>query len=194
MFLINVQNSRKLKLFLLSFVVIALCVVVAVFVGYRRVLNKHDDIIASIKGKAVLSLANLHQTATRDGITEWSLNAGSAHYIEEDKKAVLQDLSVIFFLKDNDKVKLTAEKGLLKTASNDIEVQGNVVLKNKSYLLKTDKLFYRHKVRILFSKDPVKITGESSTLRADSISYNLTTNKAMLKGNVEGLFSGQFSL
>ncbi len=182
------------KLFLFSVIVIILCVVLAVFVGYRRILNKHEGLISSIQSKANISIGRVHQTATRNGITEWSLDARSAHYIDAKKQAVLQDLSVTFFLKDGKKIYLTANQGNLKTDSNDIEVTGNVVVKNESYRLKTEKLHYEHGGRIIFSKVPVEIIGDSFNIAADSMSFDLNTSKTLLEGKVEGTFSENVTL
>ncbi len=182
------------KIFLFSVVVIILCIVSVVFVGYRRILNKHEGITSSIQSKANISIGRIHQTATRNGITEWSLDAGSAHYIDAKKQAVLQDISVTFFLKDGKKIYLTANKGNLKTDSNDIEVTDNVVVKNVSYKLKTEKLYYKHDKHIIFSKVPVEITGDSFNIVADSMSFDLNTSKTLLEGKVEGTFSGNITL
>jgi len=40
MSVIKYKNPKKLKLFLLAFIVIALTVVIAVFINYRRILEK----------------------------------------------------------------------------------------------------------------------------------------------------------
>ena len=74
-------------------------IIATVFIGYRRVVTAPEQLLSSIKDGANLSLGKIRQTATKDGIKEWSLEAGSAHYIENDKKAVLKDLSIIYFLK-----------------------------------------------------------------------------------------------
>ena len=48
--------------------------------------------------------------------------------------------------------------------------------------------------RIIFSKVPVNITGNSFELVADSMSLNLNNNKALFEGKVKGTFSEQFTL
>jgi len=151
-------------------------------------------LIASIRSKANISIGKIHQTATRDGIKEWILDAGSAQYIDAEKQANLQDLSVIFFLKDKKEVYLTADKGVLKTDTNNIEVVGNVVIEYSSYRMKTEKLRYKHKEHVIFSKKHVKIDGDLFNLVADSMSFDLNTNRAVFKGKVEGVFSENFVL
>lgn len=101
-------------------------------------------------------------------------------------QAIFQDLSITFYLKNKTQVYLTANKGILKIDSNDMEILGNVVVKNLTYRLKTENLFYRHNQRIIFSKVPVKVSGAAFNLIADSMSLNLNTNKTMFEGKVQG--------
>jgi LPS export ABC transporter protein LptC len=188
------HNHKKLKLILLSIIFVALGVTLTVFVSYRRILEKEENIVSGIQSKANISIGKAHQTATRNGIKEWSLDAASVNYIVKKNQAIFQDLSVTFYLKDKTGVYLTANKGILKTDSNDMELFGNIVVKNSKYRLKTENLFYRHNKRIIFSKVPVKVNGATFDLAADSMSLNLNTNKTMFEGNVEGILSESIRL
>lgn len=188
------HNHKKLKLILLSIILVALGVTLTVFVSYRRILEKGKNIVSGIQSKANISIGKVHQTATRNGIKEWSLDATSVNYIAKKNQAIFQDLSVTFYLKDKTEVYLTANKGILKTDSNDMELFGNIVVKNSKYRLKTENLFYRHNKRIIFSKVPVKVAGAAFDLAADSMSLNLNTNKTMFEGNVEGILSESIRL
>jgi len=188
------QNPRKLKFFLISIIIILLGIIIAVFSVYRSILDEAAGLKSSIQSAAKMSLGKVHHTATRDGVTEWSLDASSAGLLDEKKQLILDDLSVVFYMKDGKKAYLTAAKGFLHTDSNDIEVAGNVVVKSNNYVLKTEKLNYDHTRRILFSTIPVEINSDSERLTADSISFDLNTKKAMLEGNVKGAFSESIKL
>ncbi len=107
---------------------------------------------------------------------------------------VLNDLSVTFFLKNKQEVYLTANRGILKTDSKDIEITGNVIVKNESSKLFTEKIQYKHGLRLLLSKVPVKIVGNSYRLTADRMSLDLNTNKTVFEGRVEGAFSENFTI
>ncbi len=179
-------NPKKLKLILLSVILIALGATIAVFVSHRRVLDKEENIVSGIQSKANISIGKAHQTATRNGIKEWSLNAASVNYIVKKNQAIFRNVSVTFYLKDKTEVYLTANKGILNTDSNNMELFGNVVVKNAKYRLKTENLHYKHNKRVIFSKVPVIITGAAFDFAADSMSLNLNTNNTMLGGKVEG--------
>jgi LPS export ABC transporter protein LptC len=188
------QNPRKLKFFLISIIIILLGIIIAVFSVYRGILDEADGLKSAIQSAAKMSLGKVHHTATRDGVIEWSLDASSARLLDEKKQLILDDLSVVFYMKDGEKAYLTAEKGFLHTDSNNIEVVGNVVVKNNDYVLKTEKLNYENTRRILFSTIPVAISSDSEKLTADSISFDLNTKKTVLEGNVRGTFSENINL
>ena len=194
MFFLKNQNPRKLKFFLISIIIILLGIIIAVFSTYRNILDETAGLKSAIQSAAKMSLGKLHHTATRDGVIEWSLDASSAKLLDEKKQLILDDLSVVFYMKDGKKAYLTAEKGFLHTESNDIEVAGNVVVKNDNYVLKTKKINYEHTRRILFSNVSVEISSDSEKLTADSISFDLNTKKTMLEGNVKGIFSENIKL
>ena len=194
MFFLKNQNPRKLKFFLISIIIVLLGIIIAVFSTYRNILDETAGLKSAIQSAAKMSLGKLHHTATRDGVIEWSLDASSARLLDEKKQLILDDLSVVFYMKDGEKAYLTAEKGFLHTVANDIEVTGNVVVKNDNYVLKTEKLNYEHTRRILFSNVSVEISSDSEKLTADSISFDLNTKKTMLEGNVKGIFSENINL
>lgn len=187
-------KKKRLKIFLVAIILLSLGAISAVFIGYRLILNKEGKFISSLHNKANISISKVYQTATRDGIKEWSLEAKSAYYIDSTKQANLQDVIVTFFLKDEGKVYLTADQGILKTDSKDIEVTGNVLVQNETYRLRTKKLNYKHTKRIIFSKVPVEIVGDSLNLTADSMSFDLNTNRILFEGRIDGNFSENVTL
>ncbi|MDY6790780.1 MAG: LPS export ABC transporter periplasmic protein LptC [Thermodesulfobacteriota bacterium] len=194
MSVIKHKNPKKLKIFLLAFMVIALTAVIAVFISERHLLENPETLISSLPVDANLSIGKIHQTSTKNGVKEFTLDAASAYYTATKKEVVLTDLSVTFFLKNEQEVFLTANKGILQTDSKNIEITGNVMVKNKSSRLFTEQLQYKHSGRQLLSKAPVKIVGDAYQLKADRMSFDLNTNQTVLEGRVEGAFSENFAI
>ena len=188
----KLRKNKKLSIALILVILVTIGTVAAVFIGYRRVVTAPEQLLSSIKEGANLSLGKIRQTATRDGKKEWSLEAGSAHYVENEKKAVLKDLFITYFLKDNREIYLEAEEGILRTDTNDIEFSGNVVIRNEGYRLKTRRLSYEHERRLIFSNDPVQVSGEDVNLSARSLEFNLNQNTILLSGKVEASISRDF--
>lgn len=182
--------SKKIKFILILVIIISLGSLLSVFIGFRIISKQPEMIVKAIKDHATLSINNLHQTASRNGLQEWTLDAKSAHLIQAENRSVLEDLSVVFFLENQEKVTLTAQKGVLKTDTNDFHVNGQVVVKSSEYKMETSELRYRHDSRIIFTNVPADITGKSLKFKADKMSFDLNSHKAKLEGNVKGTISG----
>ena len=187
-------HRKKLNILFISIILLVFGIILTVFFKYRNGIEISDRTGAVIPDKANISIGRAHQTATRNGIKEWSLDAASADYMTDKNQAVFKDLSLTFFLKDRTKVYVTADRGLLKTDSNDMEISNNVVVKYSRYKLRCESLYYEHKKRIIVANVPVNITGDSFQLVADAMSLNLNTNRTLFEGKVKGTFRGGISL
>ena len=179
------KKPRKIKIFLLATILIILGGIIGIYIGFRPDSTISESIPESIEPDATLSVGKIQQTSTRKGKKEWHLEANSAHYIKESNQMILKDLTVIFFLEDGSDVTLAADQGVLKTDTNDIEVSGNVIVKNNEYKMLTEKLNYAHKRRVLYSNVPVTISGKTTQISSNSILFDLNLKKLTLEGSVE---------
>jgi LPS export ABC transporter protein LptC len=177
--------KRKLKVTLTLLVVLGFAAAAAGFFHLRR---QDDDTapLPKMAAKAVMYLAGVHQTATRDGAVQWELNAGSAELEAESGRMILKAPEVEFILENGCRVRLTADTGVLNTKTNDIEVRGNVCVKDSRYTLTTEMLAYEHEKRVLYSTSPVHIAARAVTLNAASMRYDLNTSQALFSGMVKG--------
>jgi len=184
------RRHKKLKILILAAAVAILGVLVAAYVGFRQLASNPEKLIATIAEDAKLSLGKIQQTATRDGKTEWRLDAASARYLEDENQVRLNDLTVTFYMESGQEVQLSADEGLLNTESNDIQVSGDVKVQNEAYTLDTTTLQYRHEQRIIFSNAPVFIKRKiGGRLTADALRLDLNINQLLLEGNVKGEFA-----
>jgi LPS export ABC transporter protein LptC len=188
------KKPKKLKIFLLATILVTLGGVIGIYIGFKQDRKIAESVSQSVEPDATLSIGKIHQTATRNGKKEWSLEADSAHYIEKNNQMILKDLKVVFFLRDNSEINIKADQGILKIDSNDIEVSGNVVLRNQEYKLVTEKLTYVHDRRVLHSNVPATIFSTSTQLTADSMALDLNSKKLTLEGRVETTIDQDFAL
>lgn len=179
---------------MLATIVIGLGTVVAIYIGFRSESKVLRPVAESDEPDATLSIDKIHQTATRDGEKEWSLEASSGHFMDETRQLILKDVRVTFFLKDKSEIELSADQGILKTDSNDMEVSGHVVVKNKEYMLLTENLSYDHNQRVLYAKTPVTISGSSAQVAAESLRFDLDAKKLTLEGGVATTIDEDFTL
>ncbi len=179
----------------LTGLLILIIVVITGFFYFDKLLSKPVQIKnIKIDTKAVLKLNILQQISKKNGIKEWELKAASATLLKDEDKAILIDVSIIFFDKNNKKVFLKSEKGFLNTKTHDMIFSDNVVVRYETSTLKTDKLHYNKKKHIIYSDTHVKLTKENSVIEADSMETKLNDNCTILKGHVKGKFSENFNI
>jgi LPS export ABC transporter protein LptC len=167
--------------------------VAAVFIGYRNKLDGGNSPLAIISEEASVSIGKVHHTATRDGKTEWKLDAKSADYFPGKQEVMFKDLSAVFYLEDGRQVELTADRGVLQKVTNDIEVTGNVQVMDDRFELNTQKLQYEHASKSISTSERVRLVSEGWDLEADSMAMDLFTRKTRFEGRVEGFFDETFS-
>lgn len=170
----------------------------AVIGGYIYLGQKLDEPIEvkdiQVDTKAALKLNVLEQISKKNGIKEWELKAASATLYRDQNKAVLENVAVKFFTKDNKEVTLTSQKGILNTKTHDMTFSDSVVVRHEGALLLTDQLHYKKKEHIIHSDTRVRLEKLDSNIEADSMTTDLNTNTIVLTGHVKGLFSENFKI
>lgn len=188
----------KLTKFRLSLILTGIILIIVVAVALRFIDDRRQRPpqapAASAPDGASMALANVSQTSIKDGIKEWHLDAASATLLESENKMILEQPSVEFFMQNGETLNLTANKGVLDTATNDIEVSGSVVVRHQSYTLTGEAFAYTHANQRLVSRTPVQITSERMDLAAERMTVDLKTQQTELAGNVKGRINDAFSL
>ncbi len=186
------MNRRSRKKLILSLVLLPVALVMgfAIFFFSNRIMDApHTFTDIHIDSEAALKLNLMKQISKKNGITEWELEAATATLMKEQDQAVLTDVSVVFHTRDDQKVFLTSDQGILDTRSHDMNFLGNVEVRHLTYILKTDKLHYKKKPHIIHSDVRVRLEDRYSVLEADTMEIALNQNTIILKGHVKGNFS-----
>jgi lipopolysaccharide export system protein LptC len=142
-----------------------------------------------VDDKAALKLNALEQISKKNGITEWKLKASSATLLKDQNKAVLKDVDIIFYTKENTQVRLTADEGELNTKTHDMRFSKHVTIRHQRYTLTSETLHYAKKPHIIRSDSRVTVDDGDSVIEADSMEILLNRDLIILKGHVEGQFS-----
>lgn len=182
------KSRRIIQYTLIAFAALSVVALGTVFIQFKNEQAQPVQLPKSAT-KALMRLAKIHQTATREGKVEWELDAESAQLETQSGRMILKMPTIEFYMQDGQKAHLTAELGVLDTHSNDMQVNGNVRLKNDRYTLLTEALVYDHDDRTLTSEKPIFIKSNAFDLRADKMTYNLDSNLAQFDGQVEGTLS-----
>lgn len=181
-----ISNRMTLRPLLILVILITLGIILAAFLSARRFESPATVIVTPLQQESVLSMDGIRMITTRDGATAWNLTAESGNYLDDHNKAVFRAISVVFYTEDGHHVNLSADKGIYRSTSNDLEVFGHVVVKNNLYRIETEQLLYKHNNRILKTNKHVDIRGETTQFAADSMAYHLGTQLISLTGNMSG--------
>jgi LPS export ABC transporter protein LptC len=182
----TMNRRRLLRRALLLVALLVMAATVVVFIGYRRATRNPDVLLDLVQKEADMQLKRIRQTATKNGIREWRLEAESATLLEKQQTMLLSRPDVEFFMQDGDNVHLTADQGTISTDSSRITVSGNVLANTSRYRFASEVLDYDPDTRELISDAPVTISGQSFTLNAQRMTMNLETNITRFEGGVEG--------
>mmetsp|Transcript_587 Transcript_587/g.393 ORF Transcript_587/g.393 Transcript_587/m.393 type:complete len:208 (-) Transcript_587:2371-2994(-) len=191
----NNYRLKKLKLTLLLLIILILGLIFLTFLWFKNLSNSTDsteNFLPEILTDSNIALNKIHHTATKNEKKKWVLNAESAKFNSLKNEAMLKNLSVTFFLKNNEKVFLCADEGILNYKSNNMEIFGNVNLTKESYNIKTERIFYTHNSKKIVAKAPVKISGKNLNLNAQSMTFNMADNTTEFDGRVDAEFIGFF--
>ncbi|MCF8113085.1 MAG: LPS export ABC transporter periplasmic protein LptC [Desulfotignum sp.] len=189
------RSGKKKLIFPLVLILVAMVGGFAVFFFINRVITSPPVVKdLHIDSDAALKLNLMKQISKKNGITEWELEASTATLIKEQNRAVLTDVSVVFYTRDNTRVFLTSDQGVLNTRTHDMDFKGNVVVRHKTYTLKTDKLHYKKKPHIIYSDTRVRLESTDSIIEADTMETRLKENTVVLQGDVKGKFSEDITL
>lgn len=188
------RRSRNVRRFAGWAMGLALIGLVAAYAGLRSWTGANDGLLPDIRSEVGMAARHVRQTAVRDGIADWRLDAEGARLSEDGEHAVVDRPEVVFFMEDRREVRLTAREGAIRTATNDIRVSGHVVVRDPDYRLETETLRYFQADRRLVSESPVTLSGAKMSLEADRAEFDLAAGKAIFRGNVTGVFGDGLQL
>ena len=188
------KNPKLVRRLMLAVALVALVGTVGVFIAYRQMTRNPEAILELVQTDADMQLSKIRQTASKNGIREWRLEAESATLKERQKVMQLERPAVEFFMADGDNLNLTADQGTIYTDTSRISVSGRVSATTSLYSLQTEALAYDPKARTLNADKPVTISGQSFTLKADSMAINIATRITRFEGDVQGVISDDFQL
>lgn len=181
------DRTRFLKGGLLVIGILILGGVMLMFSHNKQQATPGQSGIVDKKRNATIGMEGGHHTDIRNGVKEWELDYEYADYWLEENRAYLSMLQATFFKDDGEQVFLSAESGTWMTDSNDLEVNGNVVLKNSQCEMQTDRLIFNEKKQIFVTESPVTLTIPAFSLHREynSMTYSLDTEIITLDGNEE---------
>jgi len=181
------SRSRPLRLAALVVGCVTLAAAVVVFVGFR-LLSGTKARPAVIMPKGIdMALGSIDHTATENGEKRWQLKAQAGQLQRASSLLLLKQVKLVIFMKNEQQMTVNADEGALDTASNDIEVSGNVVVISQGNTLSTAKLNYAHQRQVITTDLPLQLTNGQSWLWADAMTYDLKGSRVEFTGRIRAL-------
>jgi LPS export ABC transporter protein LptC len=186
------RNKNRLLLILPIISTVVIGLVAYAYITSRREFKSSELNVSDAHAKADLAMGSVHQVSTRDGRTEWVLDASSAEMVETENRMNLKDITMIFYPKGGGEVHMKAGKGTIFTQTNDVEVSEGVVLAYDRYRLYADLLIYDKKNNLLTCDKPVKIATDTSVLTANAMTFDMESRNSTFNGNISGTIRENF--
>jgi LPS export ABC transporter protein LptC len=125
----------------------------------------------------------------------WEVAAREAQYFEEDKQIVVDDPVVNFFAKDDQgvvSVKGKQGKILLEGREMDrVDLEGNIELRFRDYLVRTDRAFYQRSDDAVVSPGTVVVTGDGLSLSGQHMTLEMGSQHVRFEGKVQTVLERQ---
>ncbi|ABW66319.1 LPS export ABC transporter periplasmic protein LptC [Desulfosudis oleivorans] len=179
------RYTRPISLFLMITVFAALGAVIYLLVQSRP-LSVPPAATEQADTGVDISMTGVSQTFVQEGRISHTLTADTASLLARDKKAVFENVTLTFLAEDGTPSVVTAKQGELSTETGDATLSGGVVVENRARKIYAQTLHYNDNRHILYSVEPVVVTGDSFRFTGNSMTFDMTSGKAVLSGNVTG--------
>jgi LPS export ABC transporter protein LptC len=131
-------------------------------------------------------MAGVSHSAVKDGVPQWSLTAREASFSIEQEKAWLSNVNATFFARDEQEIFVSAQKGVIGTQSQDVSLEGEVILHDRDYAVTSQRFDYENASRRILSPAPVDMRGPRLHITGDSLVHDLDKGVVTVTGNVKG--------
>lgn len=171
-----------------SFLLLLLVSTALILAGY--IYNNIDKLPQSISVDITMDGVNIgikkfHLMEEEDGKKKWELEADEAWVIDSRNVTMLKDVQMTFFQREKEDTKLRADEGVVKDKIKKIEVQGNVVISNDHYVLKSHQLTCQWDSSLVTTREFVEITGRNFKVTGIGMVSNLKEKKIEISRDVK---------
>lgn len=117
---------------------------------------------------------------------KWEIIADTATYMKKENTALFDKVKIKFIMKDGAVYNLSADRGKIDTASNDMELVGNIVIvSDKGDRFKTELLHFSKKEEQIFTKEPVTMENKFISVKAKGMTLSLKDEHLTLSSSVK---------
>jgi len=139
--------------------------------------------------EAAQRIQNFRRVKMEGDRKAWEVAAKEAQYFQEEQEVAVQAPVVTFYLKgDETAVSVRSEKGKLYLSGRDMdraELEGNIEVRFKDYVVKTDRAVYERASDTVVSPAAVTIVGNGLSINGGHMTVEMEAQRFHLDGNVQ---------
>jgi LPS export ABC transporter protein LptC len=181
---------RKLKVVVFA-VIAAACIIFGLLWTQKEPSAPVEKKNLEAPAQADLSIRGLDYVQTKDGVREWRLTAGSAHYSKQVHQTRLENVTLTYFTEDQKKVVMTGKEGVFNTKSLDVEICGNVEIRSEEgYEFRTPSVKYVAKAKEIRTPDEVVFKGGRIQVAGKGMRVFISKGKIVIMSRVKATIIG----
>ena len=135
--------------------------------------------------KDTLVLKGVNFYNTKAGSLSWQLHSKTAKI---DKKKGVANLKGVVINFKKEKLKIISDSGIYNFKTKDGTVYDNVTAFSDAGTIKTNKIFFNNKKRLIDIKTPFSFKGKNFILTGNSMKYYIDQNKIIINGRIKSLW------
>lgn len=183
------MNRKKWVIVLLVLTVVLIAATVIVM-EVRKDPGK--ALLKIMSDKVDLQVRNVRYTEVGDSGMKWEVMADTARYQKKENLAFFDKIAVKVILKDGRIFIITGDKGLVRTDTRDMEIEGNVkIVSEKGDQFTTDRLRFRNADQTVETDRPVVMENQSLRVSGIGMVFPLRENKLSLLSQVRADIKGR---
>jgi LPS export ABC transporter protein LptC len=137
-----------------------------------------------------IQIQDMYLMAQTGSVITWQVCAKQAAFSETAQRAVVQQVNATIFQTDAVNTwQITAERGLLDSASGDMSVEGHVRLQqHEGYTIETDEVHWHTANRLLSTDAPVTMRNTSVSISGTGFRSLVDQHRMTLQHDVRASF------
>jgi len=188
------SGSKRKSVILLGAMMIVLILSTGTYLAFKKGSSPEgsDVGLKIIPENVDIQLKDVHFTEVGDPNLTWEINADTAKFVKKDNLAFFDRVRIRLIRADGKTVTLTGNEGRLHIDTRDAEVTGSVVVvSNNGDIVETDRLYYSHADRRIFTDQKIILTNPRMVISGVGMSLTLEDEKVSLQSGVKALVKAE---
>ena len=177
----------------LATALVGIAAVLALLVGIGVGTPKRAAEIPGVFTNADAGIEDFSFVQTRDGKMQWKIQARRARIVDNESKAVLEDLQVTLFGERGILMVLEGDEGVVDTASHNFTLkkrEGSIPIHLESgYTIYTNQLQWTDRNQEIFTDEPVTIHGDGIDITGVGLRGTLGTETFTITKDVRAVLA-----